>query len=162
MCHPNYGPRVYIVYDEYILLKSRDVDLEHFLTDILSSKNDNLYNRVHINDEKFIEDLLKAMDTALDKKVAKVILGAMQTRLELVMIGMGSKIGEYTKEVLDIVKRRKEDALEAKHMVLENLDLHVNNLESKIEKEEQRLDKNRGKWSDENAGEQEELIEDLK
>ena len=47
-------------------------------------------------------------------------------------------------------------------MVLENLDLHVNNLESKIEKEEQRLDKNRGKWSDENAGEQEELIEDLK
>lgn len=162
MCHPNYGPRVYIVYDEYILLKSRDVDLEHFLTDILSSKNDNLYNRVDINDEKFIEDLLKAMDTALDKKVAKVILGAMQTRLELVMIGMGSKIGEYTKEVLDIVKRRKEDALEAKHMVLENLDLHVNNLESKIEKEEQRLDKNRGKWSDENAGEQEELIEDLK
>lgn len=162
MCHPNYGPRVYIVYDEYILLKSRDVDLEHFLTDILSSKNDNLYNRVDINDQKFIEDLLKAMDTALDKKVAKVILGAMQTRLELVMIGMGSKIGEYTKEVLDIVKRRKEDALEAKHMVLENLDLHVNNLESKIEKEEQRLDKNRGKWSDENAGEQEELIEDLK
>ena len=162
MCHPNYGLRVYIVCGEYILLKSRDVDLEHFLTDILSSKNDNFYNRVDINDEKFIEDLLKAMDTALDKKVAKVILGAMQTRSELVMIGMGSKIGEYTKEVLDIVKRRKEDTLEAKHMVLENLDLHVNNLESKIEKEEQRLDKNRGKWSDENAGEQEELIEDLK
>ena len=86
----------------------------------------------------------------------------MQTRSELVMIGMGSKFGEYTKEVLDIVKRRKEDTLEAKHMVLENLDLHVNNLESKIEKEEQRLDKNRGKWSDKNAGEQEELIEDLK
>ena len=95
MCHPNYGPRVYIVYDEYILLKSRDVDLEHFLTDILSSKNDNLYNRVDINDEKFIEDLLKAMDTALDKKVAKVILGAMQTRLELVIIGMGNILRRY-------------------------------------------------------------------
>ena len=109
----------------------------------MSSKNDNFYNRVDINDEKFIEDLLKAMDTAFDKKVAKVILGAMQTRSELVMIGVGSQIGEYTKEGLDTVKRRKEDTLEAKHMVLENLYLHVNNLESKIEKEEQRLDKNR-------------------
>ena len=41
-------------------------------------------------------------------------------------------------------------------MVLETLDLRVNNLESKIEKEEQCLHKNRGKWSDENVGEQEE------
>ena len=61
-----------------------------------------------------------------------------------------------------MVERRKEVTLEAKHMVLETLDLRVNNLESKIEKEEQCLHKNRGKWSDENVGEQEELIEDLK
>ena len=144
------------------MLKSRDVDLEHFLTDILSSKKDNFYNRVNLNDEKFIEDLLNAMYTAFDKKVAKVILGAIKTRSELEKIGTGSKIGEYTKEVLDMVERRKEVTLEAKHMVLETLDLRVNNLESKIEKEEQCLHKNRGKWSDENVGEQEELIEDLK
>ena len=144
------------------MLKSRDVDLEHFLTDILSSKKDNFYNRVNLNDEKFIEDLLNAMYTAFDKKVAKVILGAIKTRSELEKIGIGSKIGEYTKEVLDIVERKKEVTLEAKHMVLETLDLRVNNLESKIEKEEQCLHKNRGKWSDENVGEQEELIEDLK
>ena len=138
------------------MLKSRDVDLEHFLTDILSSKKDNFYNRVNLNDEKFVEDLLNAMYTAVDKKVAKVILGAIKTRSELEKIGIGSKIGEYTKEVLDIVERRKEVTLEAKHMVLETLDLRVNNLESKIEKEEQCLHKNRGKWSDENVGEQEE------
>ena len=128
----------------------------------MSSKKDNFYNRVNLNDEKFVEDLLNAMYTAVDKKVAKVILGAIKTRSELEKIGIGSKIGEYTKEVLDIVERRKEVTLEAKHMVLETLDLRVNNLESKIEKEEQCLHKNRGKWSDENVGEQEELIEDLK
>ena len=111
----------------------------------MSSKKDNFYNRADLNDEKFIEDLLNVMDTAFDKKVAKVILGTIKTRSELEKIGIGSKIGEYTKEVLDIVERRKEVTLEAKHMVLETLDLRVNNLESKIENEEQCLDKNRGK-----------------
>ena len=90
------------------MLKSRDVDLEHFLTDILSSKKDNFYNRVNLNDEKFIEDLLNAMYTAFDKKVAKVILGAIKTRSELEKIGTGSKIGEYTKEVLDWLKEEKK------------------------------------------------------
>ena len=162
LCHANYGLGVYIVSGEYILLKSRDIDLGHFLTYILSSKKDNFYNRADLNDEKFIEDLLNVMDTAFDKKVTKVILGTIKTRSELEKIGIGGKIGEYTKEVLDIVERRKEVTLEAKHMDLETLNLHVNNLESKIENEEECLDKNRGKWSDENVGEQEELVEDLK
>ena len=78
LCHPNYG-----LTGEYILLKSRDVDLEHFLTDILSSKKDNFYNRVELNDKKFLEDLLNTIDTAFDKNVAKVILGAIKTRSEL-------------------------------------------------------------------------------
>ena len=93
---------------------------------------------------------------------AKVILGGFKTRSELKKTKIDSKIGEYTKEILDIIERRKGVTLKAKHMVLQTLDLHINNLESTIKKEQQCLDKNRCKWSDENAGEREELIEDLK
>ena len=121
LCHSNYGVGVYIASGEYILLKSRDVDLEFFLTHILSSKKDNFCNRVDLNDEIFIEDLLNAMDTAFDKKVAKVILGAIKRRSELEEVGIGSKIEEYTKDVLDIAERIKEVTLEAKHMVLETI-----------------------------------------
>ena len=51
-------------YIEYILLRSRDIDLEYFSTDMLSSKKNNFYNKFDFNDEKFIEDSLNTMDTA--------------------------------------------------------------------------------------------------
>lgn len=55
---------VYIISVKYILLRSRDIDLEYFSTDMLSSKKNNFYNKFDFNDEKFIEDSLNTMDTA--------------------------------------------------------------------------------------------------
>ena len=103
-----------------MLLKSRDVDLKNFLTEILSYIKQNVLNRVDLNDEKFINYLLNTMDTAFDKKIGKVILGAIKTRSELKKKridrkGISSKTGEYTKELLEIVEWRKEVTLEAKN-----------------------------------------------
>ena len=52
------------------------------------------FNKVDLNDVKFIEDLFNTMGITFDKKDAKVIFAAIKTRTELEKIG-NYKIGKY-------------------------------------------------------------------
>jgi hypothetical protein len=75
LCHPNHGLAVYIVLNKFIVLKSSETDLEHFIEDCLNLKlQDTPDPRLNINKET-VHDMIDSMDTAWDKKVMKVVLG---------------------------------------------------------------------------------------
>ena len=75
LCHPNHGLAVYIVLNKFIVLKSSETDLEHFIEDCLNLRpQDTSDSRLDINKET-VHDIIESMDTAWDKKVMKVVLG---------------------------------------------------------------------------------------
>ena len=75
LCHPNHGLAVYIVLNKFIVLKSSETDLEHFIEDCLNLRQqDTPDSRFDINRET-VHDIIESMDTAWDKKVLKVVLG---------------------------------------------------------------------------------------
>ena len=77
LCHPKHGLSVYVS-SKYILLRSSDVDLELFIEDIVSS-NDNSEVEASqiIISRNLLQDMFNIMDSAWDKKVLKVALGAI-------------------------------------------------------------------------------------
>ena len=163
LCHPVFGLSVYIIYGEFVLLKSPDTDLQSFFSEVLIDRAVREgTSRVNLSDREFIEDLLNSMDTAFDKKVVSVILGAVKTRPELERIGIGKKIAQYTKEVLDVIEKRKAIVSEAKDVVHKSMNNQIRNLEKRIDNETNFLLQNKCKMSDSIIGEHEELIEDLK
>ena len=98
LCHPIHGLPVYVISSKYILLRSSDVDLELFIEDIMSS-NDNSEGeegRVIISRD-LLQDMSNSMDSAWDRKVLKVALGATRSRNQLQELGIGSRIQQYTK-----------------------------------------------------------------
>ena len=104
LCHPKYGLPVYIVQNQYILLRSGEVDLDLFLQEI-SKPTD------RIGEDKFsaiqVKDILQSLDTTWDKKVCKAILGENLTKLEQVEAGLGSRIKKYKSDVLATIEERK-------------------------------------------------------
>ena len=75
LCHPNHGLAIYIAFNKFIVLKSSETDLEHFIEDCLNLKlQDTADLCVDINNE-IVCDIIDSMDTAWDKKVMKVVLG---------------------------------------------------------------------------------------
>ena len=76
--HPKHRLSVYVISSKYILLRSSDVDLELFIEDIVSS-NDNSEVEASqiIISRNLLQDMFNIMDSAWDKKVLKVALGAI-------------------------------------------------------------------------------------
>ena len=95
LCHPENGLPVYVIANKYVLLRSQEVDLEHFieqlLADIDATENIKESSRLTISYD-LVQDMLNSMDSEWDKKVLKVLLGATHTPAELTSLGVGSRI----------------------------------------------------------------------
>lgn len=76
LCHPKHGLPVYVIGDQYVLLRSQDVDLEHFIEDVMANNlaNNDEQSRLTISCD-LIQDMLDSMDSEWDKKVLKVLWG---------------------------------------------------------------------------------------
>ena len=121
VCHPIYGFCVYIVTchngEEYILLKSDDVDLEYFFEQMQSTDKNQQESRLVINRD-LVQDLLSNLDTEWDKQVFHVLLGAERSRTQLQDLGIDfDAIPHETKQVLEIIQERKQAALGAEDIV---------------------------------------------
>ena len=78
LCHPKNGLPVYIVANKFIILKSRETDLELFLEELITSsynKESQEQSRLNVTKE-LVDNLLESMDTSWDKKIVKVLLCA--------------------------------------------------------------------------------------
>ena len=91
LCHLKSGSPVYIVANKFVILKSRDIDLELLLEELISSSyNKEPHEQSRLNVTKaFVDDLLDSMDTSWDKKVLKALLFATRSKHEL---GISSSI----------------------------------------------------------------------
>ena len=91
LCHLKFGLCVYIVLEQFIVLKSDETDLEEFFYDFLKSlQEQDKIDRLCI-DNDFITKLLDTVDTEWDRKLIYVLLGASRFEkssvvLELIVI----------------------------------------------------------------------------
>ena len=113
-----HGIPVYIVRSEYILLRSNEVDLELFLEEITTKECNTLSPQLT---KDFVGSLLKNMDSAWDRKILKVALGATHTRQQLTDIGISSRIENYTQSVLQAIEKKNGVDSEARCQVTKNL-----------------------------------------
>jgi hypothetical protein len=59
LCHPKHGLAVYIIANQFILLKSRETDLEIFIEELVKHSHDEKSeNRLNVTPE-LVDDLLK-------------------------------------------------------------------------------------------------------
>ena len=144
MCHPKHGLPVYVVSNDYVLLRSRDVDLEQFIEELLTKVRPEDQRRLCLS-RSLIQNMLNSMDSEWDKKVLKVLVGATDTKRELTTFGIGSRINQYTDFVLNNVEKRMEIQGEAKDIVSNDLKRKVDNLSKLIKKEEFNLVQKRQK-----------------
>ena len=73
LCHPKSGLPVYSIANKFGVLKSRDIDPELFLEELISisyNKKPHKESRLNVTKE-LVDDLLESMDTSWDKKVLK-------------------------------------------------------------------------------------------
>ena len=93
LCHPQHGLPVYVISNDYVLLRSRDVDLEQFIKELLTKVKPEDQRRLYLS-RSLIQNML--MDSEWDKKVLKVLIGTTHTKRELTTFGIGSRINQYT------------------------------------------------------------------
>ncbi len=157
LCHPIHGLPVYVISSKYILQRSSDVDLELFIEDNNSEVEE---GRVIISRD-LLQDMLNSMDSAWDRKVLKVALGATRSRNQLQELGIGSRIQQYTKSVLETIQEKKAAENDARKLVIGNLERKAANIGKRIKNEKFRLAQKCNKWNEVQLHELQESIDDL-
>ena len=156
ICHPKYGIPVYIVKNQYIVLRLGEVDLDLFLEEI-SKPTDRLGGETFSATQ--VKDMLQCLDTAWDKKVCKVILGENLTKNDRIETGLGSRVKKYRLDVIATIEKRKALRHKAEDIVKMELQNMLQKIEHTTLKEEASLQ--RSFMSKEQKEEITEKIEDL-
>ena len=133
LCHPKFGLCVYIVLEQFIVLKSDETDLEKFFYDFLKSlQEQDKIDRLCI-DNDFITKLLDTVDTEWDRQLIYVLLGASRSRKELSGLGIDSdNICSLTENVVSIIEERNNAKMAAKDMVALRLKSKTERIEEKV------------------------------
>eukprot|EP00794_Sanderia_malayensis_P008470 gene8470-9377_t len=156
ICHPKYGIPVYVVQNQYIVLRSGEVDLDLFLEEIIKPTD-------RLGGDTFsatqVKDMLQCLDTAWDKKVCKVILGENLTKNDQMETGLGSRVNKYRLDVIATIDKRKALKLKAEDVVKIELQNMLQQIEHATLKEVVSLQ--RSFMSKEQKEEVTEKIEDL-
>ena len=113
--HPKFGLSVYIVKEEYLLLRPKDIGLELFLEEFIQNKERETEQSVRLDlTNDLVQEILCTVDSEWDKKIIRVLLGATRSRAELEKLGIKSdniaKDQEYVKETLKEHLRAKTAA----------------------------------------------------
>lgn len=161
LCHPKHGIPVYIVGGEYILLRSKEVDLELFLEEMIIKECGTCDAQSPPLTRDFVESLLKNMDSAWDRKIFKVALGATHTRRQLSDLGISSRIEKYTQSVLQAIEERNGVESEACSLVTNNLISRTENISKRMNTLNFKLNQKIRKWTDIQINEIKGQIEDL-
>eukprot|EP00794_Sanderia_malayensis_P021291 gene21291-23363_t len=127
LCHEKYGLCVYVVLQKYVVLRSDDINLEGFFDDLIDGmKSESQF--VPLRQEltpDFAKKLLELTDTEWDRRLLRVVFGALKTKQELKELGISSRIAKYTKEVRTTMQERIAIECEA-------IDIVKNSITSKI------------------------------
>eukprot|EP00794_Sanderia_malayensis_P003753 gene3753-4275_t len=158
LCHPKHGIPVYIVDGEYIILRSKEVDLDLFLEEMITKESNTQGSQLT---RHFVESLLRNMDSAWDRKILKVALGATHTRQQLSSLGISSRIETYTQSVLQAIEQRNEVESEAHSLVTKNLTSRADNISKRINNLNFKRNQKFKEWNDIQINEIESEIEDL-
>ena len=156
--HRKHGIPVYILGSEYIILWSKEVDLELFLEEI-TIKDDSTQSPQLTRD--FVGSLLKNMDSAWDRKIFKVALGATHTRQQLTDIGISSRTENYTQLALQAIEERNGMESEARCLVTKNLSRRAESMSERMNKLNFKLNQKIRKWNDTQINEVKGQIQDL-
>ncbi len=164
LLHPKCGLCVYIFNplsrDGYIILRSDDVDFSTFLVHLstdLSSKSIN-ESRFQLNKET-VQMLLKSMDSEWDKKVVRIILGAVYSLKELSKLGMdATKVAANTSQVLEMAKECKNAHIAAEDIITQNIEEQIKSAKTEADKKEALVLQKRAHWPVEKITELEEEI----
>ncbi len=82
----------------------------------LDENEDLLTKKINVIDEH-----AELQDSAWDKKVLKVVLGATRSRNQLQELGIGSYIQQYTKSVLETIQEKRQLKMMHINLLLEIL-----------------------------------------
>lgn len=159
VCHPKNGLPVYLVQNQYIVLRLGDVDLDLFLEEIFQTKDDG--KKEHFSATQ-VNSILDSLDTSWDRKVCKVILGENLSKQEHRETGLGSRIYKYRSQVLEAIETRKAVRNEAEANVKNELSENISKIEHMILHEEGNLEKKSNLLNEQQRDELTEKIEDPK
>ena len=150
LCNPKFGLPVYVVANEFIVLKSNEMDIEFFLEALIGMLTCDAQPRRLEIDAEIVRQLLESMDTEWDRKVLRMILGADRSRTELSKLGIESDlITQITAEVLDVVKQRLDAKDTAEEMVSEKLQNKREKISEIVASLKKRKNFNQEKWNKE-------------
>ena len=115
VCHPKFGLSVYIVKEEYLLLRPKDIDLELFLEEFIQNKETDTEQSVRLDlTNDLVQEIFCTVDSEWDKKIIRVLIGATRSRAELEKLGIKSdniaKDQDYVIEMLEERLRAKTAA----------------------------------------------------
>ena len=141
LCHEKYGLCVYVVLEKYVVLSSDDVNLEGFFDDLIDGVKSEV-QFVPLRQEltpDFAKNLLDLTDTEWDRKLLRVVLGAVKTKQELKKLGISSRIAKYTNEVRAAMQERNAIEREAIDIVKKSIRSKICRLENTIEEMRRKL-----------------------
>ena len=166
--HPNFGLSVYMVNNEYLLLRPSDCDLELFLEEfvqlIRNDNTDDQNSRLRLDlTNNFMEELFSTVDSEWDKKIIRVLIGSTRSRVEIEKLGLKSDgIARETEYVQEVIKERLNTKYAAEDMVKLRLNSKLEKTKSSVETKEQILGLKKLGWTKPQLYDLEEEIEDLK
>lgn len=167
LLHPKYGLSVYLFNPirgdgGYIIAKSNEIDLSAFLVcfgDEISEVTPK-EKRLELNREN-IQSLLNSMDSEWDKKVARVILGATHSLIELNGLGIDSNtIDILTNQVINISKECENAYIAANDLVILNLKEQIDKAEAQALNQQHILEMKKSDWPEERILEMQEKLQD--
>lgn len=157
VCHARHGIPVYIVKQQYILLRPKEVDLELFFEDVLREKE---MSATTLSPD-FVKDTLESLDSSWDRKVLKVALGNNLSKKTQIEMGIGSRVFNYEDQVFETIEAKKKAKQEAESNVMIDLQGKIKKAEKNLLNTKKKL-KKENVWSRTQLEELKKHIEDWK
>ena len=155
--HAKNGLPVYLVQNQYVVLRSADVDLDLFLE--ISQKS--MSEKEHFSVTQ-VNSILDSLDTSWDRKVCKVILGEHLSKEEHKETGLGLRVCKHKSQVFEAIETRKAVRNEAETNVKKEISEKLSRIDQRNLHEEENLEKKSKLLNKQQHDELTEKIEDLK
>ena len=145
--------------EEFVILKSDDVDLEFVFEDMQAISNAQEKACSLTLDKEQVQDILNNLDTEWDRQVFRVLLTASRSRREVAELGIDvDQTAEKSEMVLQAIQQRKETMLDAEKIVETALAEQLKKLNEEISTKEKRLESKKSLWTE---GQLEDLEEEI-
>ena len=152
------GLPVYLEQNQYVVLRSADVDLDLFLEEI-SQKS--MSEKEHFSVTQ-VNSILDSLDTSWDRKVCKVILWEHLSKQEHKETGLGLRVCKHKSQVFEAIETRKAVRNETETNVKKEISEKISRIDQRNLHEEENLEKKSKLLNKQQHDELTEKIEDLK